>query len=224
MATTWAGATRNLAGALAMPPCACRAAARQSASRSAIRGLRIVQLLGPAEAGHYDDGCSVLWHRLRRIASASREPVVTRRVETSVIGIEIDEAALNQEVADLEDIAPASRMRHTGAPRPVLVFTGARTLDGEDVRAGHDPVERGVVVQDRFDPAAEIREELPDLLLAGRQPPLREEHLRIVGKEVENTAAGGRHPLVVEGFQVLQCHRLALLVGHRLSRDRHVAL
>ena len=80
----------------------------------------------------------------------------------------------------------------------------ARALDGEEIRAGHDPVERCVVVEDVLQAATEVREELPDLLLAGGQSPLREEDLRIIGKEIHDAAAIRRHALVVEGLQVLE--------------------
>jgi hypothetical protein len=77
-------------------------------------------------------------------------------------------------------------------------------------------------VQDLPDACAEVGEELADLLLPRRQAPLRKEHLRIVGKQVENAAAAGRHAFVVERLEILQRHRLALVVGHHQSRDRHV--
>ena len=57
-----------------------------------------------------------------------------------------------------------------------------------------------------------------DLLLAGRQPPLREEHLRVVGEQVEDAAAGRRDALVVERLEIFERDRLALLVGHRQFR------
>jgi hypothetical protein len=59
-------------------------------------------------------------------------------------------------------------------PRTILVFAGARALDGEDIGAGHDPVERCVVVQDALDAGAEVSEQLADLLLSRRQAPFRE--------------------------------------------------
>src|SRR5262249_16327141 len=42
-----------------------------------------------------------------------------------------------------------------------------------------------------------------------------------VGEEVEDAAAGRGGPAVVERLQVLDRHALALLVGHRLRRERH---
>src|SRR5690242_8550444 len=49
---------------------------------------------------------TTLPHGPRCIAPVCREPRIPCGVETGVVGIEVDEAALNQEVAHLEDIAP----------------------------------------------------------------------------------------------------------------------
>src|SRR5262245_43664000 len=94
------------------------------------------------------------------------EPGITRGVETGVVGIEIDEAALNQEVTYFEDVTPASGVRNPGAPGAFPVLARARAFDGEDIGAGHDPVEGRVVVEDVRDAAAEVGKELKDLLLA----------------------------------------------------------
>jgi hypothetical protein len=59
-------------------------------------------------------------------------------------------------------------------------------------------------VEDVPDAAAKVSEQLLNLRLAGRQPPLREKDLRIVGEQIEDAAARRGHPFVVEGFQVLQ--------------------
>ena len=45
-------------------------------------------------------------------------------------------------------------MRDTGAPRAIHVHARARALAREGVGAGHDPVERRVVVQDAFEQLA----------------------------------------------------------------------
>ena len=58
-------------------------------------------------------------HRLRWIAPLGRKPGVTNRVETGVVRVEIDEAALDQKVAYLEHIAPAARVRDACAPGAV---------------------------------------------------------------------------------------------------------
>src|SRR5215203_6882353 len=68
----------------------------------------------------------------------------------------------------------------------------------------------------------DIAEELPDLLLAVGQTPLGKVDLRIIGEELEDAVASRRHPTVVEGLEVLECHRLALLVGHCPCGYRHV--
>src|SRR5260370_39131800 len=49
----------------------------------------------------------------------------------------------------------------------------------------------------------------------------RADGLSVVGEQVKNAATGRDHSCVVEGLQVVQDHRLALLVGHRLSGERH---
>ena len=136
--------------------------------------------------------------------------------------IEVDEAALNQEVAHLEHVAPPAAVADTGAPGAIHVQARARALAREHIGAGHHPVERRVVVQDVAQQAAEVGKELADLLLASGESPLREEHLGIVGKQIENAAAPRRHPLVVERLQVFEGHGLALLVGHRHTADRHL--
>ena len=82
-------------------------------------------------------------------------------------------------------------------------------------------LKRGVVVEDVPEQPSEIGEQLSDLLLAGRESPLGEEHLRIIGEKVQDAAAVRRHALVVERLQVLEHDGLALLVGHRHSADGH---
>ena len=49
-----------------------------------------------------------LGHRLRRIPAVHTEPRVAIRVLPGVIGVEVDEAALDEVVAHLEDVGPAS--------------------------------------------------------------------------------------------------------------------
>src|SRR5215510_645044 len=112
-------------------------------------------------------------------------------------------------------------MCHSCPPRAVLILAGARALDRKDVGAGHDPVEGCVVVQDAPDAGAELAEELADLLLAGGQAPLREKHLGVVREQVQDAAAGRGHALVVERFQILERHRLPLLIRHREPAHRH---
>ena len=52
------------------------------------------------------------------------EPGVARVVAAGVVGIEIDEAALDLPVADLEHVAPAAgtMFGHAGAPGPVATL------------------------------------------------------------------------------------------------------
>jgi hypothetical protein len=63
-----------------------------------------------------------------------------------------------------------------------------------------------------------------DLLLAARQPPRGEHDLGVLGEEIQDAAAGGGGPGVVEGLEVLEGDRLALLVGHCPGRDGHEEL
>src|SRR5690348_18356553 len=58
------------------------------------------------------------------LISLPGQPGVTVLVGARVVGVEVDEAALDLEVADLEHVAPASRapLRHPGPPRPVVVL------------------------------------------------------------------------------------------------------
>src|SRR5215469_2302313 len=161
------------------------------------------------------------------ITGASRrrggQPGVALGVLGRVIGVEVDEAPLDLPVANLEDVAPApgAPLRHAGPPWAVLVLAVARALARHEVAAGEDPVEVRVMVRDGLDRLADVAEELADLLLAVRQPPLREVDLRVVGEKVEDAAASGREAAVVECLQVFEGDRLALLIGHGLVRQRH---
>ena len=155
------------------------------------------------------------------VPAVGRQPWIAVGVGACVVGIEVDEAALDEEVAHLEDVAPAARVGHAGAPGAVLVLAVARALAGERVATAHDPVEVGVVVPDALQGPADVGEALSDRLLAVGQPPLGEVDLRVVGEEVEDARPGRRDAAVVEGLQVLERDRLALLVRHRLLSDRH---
>src|SRR5262245_29848018 len=89
-------------------------------------------------------------------ARSAREPGIPLGVARRVVGVEIDEAPLDQEIANLEHVAPATCLPFvdTGAPLAIPVDTVARALAGEGVGARHDPVEMRVVVDDRLDRAA----------------------------------------------------------------------
>src|SRR4029450_3438266 len=102
--------------------------------------------------------------------------------------------------------------------------SGARSFDGKCVGAGHDPIERGVIVENVLDEAAEVAEELTDLFLTGRQTPFWKEDLSILGKQVEDARTGRGHTMLIEGLQEPQSDRFALLVGHRLFREGHIAI
>src|SRR5215467_12144201 len=73
-----------------------------------------------------------------------------------IVGIEIDEAALDLPVADLEHVAPAPAPC-SGAPWTVAMLAVACPFARQDVAATEDPIEVGVVVHDRFERAAECR-------------------------------------------------------------------
>src|SRR5213076_2864985 len=104
----------------------------------------------------------------------------------------------------LEDVAPAARapFGHAGAPRSVRVLAEAGAFAGEQVAAREDPVEARVVMADRLAAAADVAEQLPDLRLAGREPPLGEVHLGVLGEQVEDRAAAGGDAAVVVGLEV----------------------
>ena len=76
-------------------------------------------------------------------AASFLDPGIAGGVLAGVVGVEIDEAALDLPVADLEHVAPAAGapFRHAGAPRPVLVLAMAGAFADDDVAAGEDPVE-----------------------------------------------------------------------------------
>src|SRR3954451_9435478 len=90
------------------------------------------------------------------IGSLAGEPRVTVPVGARVVGVEVDEAALDLEVADLEHVAPAAGapFGHARAPRPVLVLAVRGPLGHDRVAAGEDPVEVRVVVPDGLQPRA----------------------------------------------------------------------
>src|SRR6266436_3505844 len=156
-------------------------------------------------------------------ASALRQPGIPCCVTPGVVGVQVNEAPLDQKVPDLEDVAPpaSAPFRHAGPPGPVLVLPVAGALHDENVRAGEDVGEFGVVVLDGRHRAPDVGEQLTDLLLAGGQAPLGEHDLRVVGEEVQDAASGGRHPGVVECLEVLEGNGLALLVSHGLRGYGH---
>src|SRR3954470_18690589 len=106
--------------------------------------------------------------RFAPFTSLPSEPRVARRVAARVVRIEIDEAALDLEVADLEHVAPAARgpVRHARTPRAVLVLAVGGALGDDRVAATEDPVEGRVVVPDRLDRRAHVAEQLADLFRA----------------------------------------------------------
>src|SRR6516165_12807489 len=86
------------------------------------------------------------------------EPRVPGGVPASVIGVEVDEAPLDQPVTDLEDVAPATGapLWDSCAPRTVLVLAVARALGDHQITAGEDPVEVRVVMRNRLDRPANV--------------------------------------------------------------------
>src|SRR5882672_48811 len=156
---------------------------------------------------------------------SARKPRIARRVLAGVIGVEIDEAALDQPVANLEHVAPAPRAPrgHIGAPRAVAMFAVARALADDKIGAGEHPVEIRVVVRDRLQCGADVAEQLADLLPAGGDAPFREIDLRVAREQIEDRTAVRCGAAVVERLQIFECHRLALLVGHCLSCQCHLS-
>src|SRR5689334_7352452 len=135
------------------------------------------------------------------------QPRIAAGVLAGVIRIEIDEAALDLPVADLEHVAPpaGAGLGHPGPPRAVAVLAVAGALADDHVARDH-PVEVRVVVRDRLERAADVAEEPADLVAAVGDSPLGEVHLRIDGEQVEDAAAGRGRPAVVERLEVLQRH------------------
>src|SRR5712691_3106622 len=76
------------------------------------------------------------------------QPWVTLGVLASVVGVEVDEEPLDLEVADLEDITPATRVGHSRPPfHPSVRRARTRAFGDEHVSLA-DEVEVGVVVPD----------------------------------------------------------------------------
>ena len=86
--------------------------------------------------------------------------MISLRIEPSVVRIKINEAALNQKISNLENIAPAAAVCDSGAPRATAVHACARSLNGEGIGPGHDPVKIRVIVEDAFNETAEVGEQL----------------------------------------------------------------
>src|SRR3954467_8953889 len=178
---------------------------------------------GPQDRRPADSRCSCRTCSAANLGSLADQPWVAALVASRVVGVEVDEAALDLEVADLEDVAPASGAPFwdARAPRAVLVLAVRGPLGDDRVAPGEDPVEVRVVVPDGLQPRADVPEHLPDLLAPVGDPPLREHHLGVGGEQLEDAVPGRRHAGVVERLQVLERDRLALLVGHRLRRYCH---
>src|SRR3954471_17453980 len=154
------------------------------------------------------------------LGSLAGQPWVAALIASRVVGVEVDEAALDLKVADLEDVAPApgAPLWHARAPWPVLMLAVRGPLGDDRVATGEDPVEVRVVVPDGLELGADVAEHPPDLLAPVGDPPLREHHLGVGGEQLEDAVPGRRHTAVVERLEVLERYRLALLVGHRLRR------
>jgi hypothetical protein len=144
------------------------------------------------------------------------QPRVPRRILSGIVWIEVDEAAVNQPVADLEHIAPAAGapLGIAGAPGPVRVLAVARSLAHDLIAAGEDPVEFGIMVRDGFDGGAHVAEEFSDLFLTPGHAPLREVHQCVGREQVDNGAATRRDAAIVETLQIFNYDLLALFVGH----------
>src|SRR5260370_2989470 len=150
-------ASTSDAGRPRTPPAAGGGMARVSDARSPREGPGV-----PADA------------RPGSRASALRQPGIPCCIVSGVVGVQVDEAPLDQEVPDLEDVAPpaGAPFRHAGPPGPVLVLPVACALHDAGVRARVDVGEFGVVVVDGRHRAPDVGEQLTDLLPArGPAPP-----------------------------------------------------
>src|SRR6185436_10033457 len=81
----------------------------------------------------------------RAVSASGFQPRVAGGVLSRIVGIEVDEHALDLPVADLEHVAPppGTGLGITRPPRPVLMFAVARALGDDRVAAREDPVEVG---------------------------------------------------------------------------------
>src|ERR1700712_3841812 len=118
------------------------------------------------------------------------DPRISGGVLARIVRVEVDEAALDQPVADLEHIAPAAGapLGHPGAPRPIGMLAVARSPADQQVAGREDPVEALEVMGDGLAPAAEVPEHLADLLTTLGDAPLGKVDLRIGGKKIEDRA------------------------------------
>src|SRR4249919_1259326 len=171
---------------------------------------------GPAASRSRSFSCD----RTRRVATIRTEPRVPIRIETCVVGIEVDEAPVDQAVTDLEHVAPAAGVRHPSLPLAVAVLAHARAFAGERVGARHDPVEVRVVMEDRSQGGPDVSEHLTDLILPRGDAPFWKIDLRTVREEVEDAAAGRGDAGVVERLQVLERHRSPIFIGHARRAHR----
>src|SRR5260370_35279561 len=116
-------ASTSAAGRRRTPPAAGEGMARVSDARSPREGPGV-----PADA------------RPGSRASALRQPGIPCCIVSGVVGVQVDEAPLDQEVPDLEDVAPpaGAPFRHAGPPGPVLVLPVAGALHAEAVLPGED--------------------------------------------------------------------------------------
>ncbi len=76
------------------------------------------------------------------------EPRVAVSIGPSVVGVQVDEDALNLEIADLEDIAPAPCMRHSCTPLYAICGHSRRGPFYYHSISLHDVVEIGIIVAD----------------------------------------------------------------------------
>ena len=68
---------------------------------------------------------------------SARQPGVARCVLACVVRVQVDEAALDQPITNLEHVAPTAcaRFRHTRAPRAVAMFAMAGAFTDDEVAA-----------------------------------------------------------------------------------------
>src|SRR6202795_5371156 len=98
--------------------------------------------------------------RLAGVAAARRQPRVAIRIQPRIVGVQVDEATLDERVAHFEHVTPTAGMGDAGTPLTVSVLAVAGALTGERIGPGHDPVECCVVVNYPLQGAADIAEEL----------------------------------------------------------------
>src|SRR5579884_882890 len=162
----------------------------------------------PGRAGMFVRYCRALVSHVRLLSLP--EPWVPGSIAPSIVGVQVDEDALNLKIADLEDIAPAPCMRHSCTPLYAICGHSRRGPFYYHEISLHDVVEIGIVVADRLQDRAQISEQSLIFAPTSGKPPFWEIDLCVVGEQVKDVLAA------IQPFQILERDGLTLLIGHGL--------